>query len=259
MARSDSITKALPTMSNPETRTSLYRTIYTDIVRYIHAGTWAPGHRVPSEMELAERYACSRMTVNKALSQLAAEGYIERRRRAGSVVAQPKVQSAVLEIHDIRSEVAARNARYRYQLIAREQRPLLTTDDHFVGQHGPLLHLVALHLANDAPFCLETRRVSLETVPEAADVSFERESPGSWLLQQVPWNQATHTIRAIGADAQASDHLRIPLGAPCLAVERRTWNTNGSITEVRFTYPGERHQLTARFTPPGPANGPEHP
>lgn len=256
-ARSDSMTKVLPTMPKPTPQTSLYRTIYTDVVQHIHDGTWAPGHRVPSEMELSERYDCSRMTVNKALSQLAAEGYIERRRRAGSVVAQPRVQSAVLEIHDIKSEVAAIGESYGYHLISRGIRALQSGDEHFSQQHGPLLHLVAVHLADGKPFCLEERWISLETVPEATDVSFEDESPGAWLLQQVPWNQATHTIRALGADTQASAHLQIAPGAPCLAVERRTWNTNGSITEVRFTYPGDRHLLTARFTPPGPANGSE--
>jgi GntR family histidine utilization transcriptional repressor len=41
------------------------------------------------------------MTVNKALSQLAKAGLIERRRRSGSFVRRPRSQAAVLEIHDI--------------------------------------------------------------------------------------------------------------------------------------------------------------
>ncbi|MBN9194540.1 MAG: acetate--CoA ligase family protein, partial [Microbacterium sp.] len=57
------------------------------------------------ELDLAEQYGCSRMTVNKALTQLANAGLIERRRKAGSYVAQPRAQSAVLDIHDIRDEV----------------------------------------------------------------------------------------------------------------------------------------------------------
>jgi len=44
------------------------------------------------------RYSCSRMTVNKALSELAQADLIERRRRAGTFVRRPQHLSAVLKI-----------------------------------------------------------------------------------------------------------------------------------------------------------------
>lgn len=60
----------------PET---LHRRILADIEERILSGSWRPGDRIPSEHELAERYGCSRMTVNNALTQLARAGYVERR------------------------------------------------------------------------------------------------------------------------------------------------------------------------------------
>ena len=103
---------------------SIYQTIFSDIERRILSGEWPPGHRISSEKELSEEYGCSRMTVNKALSQLAREGYIQRRRRAGSVVIRPHVQSAVLEIHEIRTEIESLGLPYRYALLTRAQRPI---------------------------------------------------------------------------------------------------------------------------------------
>ena len=47
------------------------------------------------------------MTVNKALSELAKAGLIERRRKAGSFVMRAPSRSAILEIPDIKSEVEA--------------------------------------------------------------------------------------------------------------------------------------------------------
>ena len=84
---------------------TLHQRIVADIEGQIVSGAWPPGHRIPFELDLAEQYGCSRMTVNKALTQLANAGLIERRRKAGSYVAQPRAQSAVLDIHDIRDEV----------------------------------------------------------------------------------------------------------------------------------------------------------
>jgi GntR family histidine utilization transcriptional repressor len=231
----------------------MYRTIHSDIVQQILSGAWSPGYRIPSEVDLAAQYSCSRMTVNKALSQLAAEGYIERRRRAGSVVAQPVVQSAVLDIHGIEDEVGTLGLPYRYTLLSRTERAIEPgRDDHFDGQTGEMLDIAALHLADGLPFCLEERRISLVTVPEARFGDFGDTAPGAWLLARVPWNQATHEIRAVAASDLAASALDIPKGTPCLVIERRTWNTSGSITQVRFTYQGTRHAVTAQFAPLGP-------
>src|SRR5690606_1299705 len=107
---------------------TLHQRIQGDLERKIVSGEWPPGFRIPFEVDLAESYNCSRMTVNKVLTQLAAAGLIERRRKSGSVVSQPKVQSAVLEIPDIRAEIESLHADYTYQLLSSRTRPYSATD-----------------------------------------------------------------------------------------------------------------------------------
>ncbi|MGH6711039.1 MAG: GntR family transcriptional regulator, partial [Bradyrhizobium sp.] len=96
---------------------TLYKQIRLDIERRILTGEWPPGHRIPFEHELMARYGCSRMTVSKALSELAQADLIERRRRAGTFVRRPKFLSAVLTIPDIRAEISALGRSYGYELI----------------------------------------------------------------------------------------------------------------------------------------------
>jgi GntR family transcriptional regulator, histidine utilization repressor len=43
--------------------------------------------------------------------------------------------------------------------------------------------------------------------------------------------------------------LKVTVGAPCLVIERRTWSGETPVTHVKLTYPGEAHELIARFTP----------
>ena len=62
---------------------TLHERILTELRENILRGDWRPGHRIPFEHQLMARYGCSRMTVNKALSELAQADLIERRRRAG--------------------------------------------------------------------------------------------------------------------------------------------------------------------------------
>ena len=101
---------------------SLHSRIIAEIEAKILGGEWPPGHRIPYEHELTERYGCSRMTVSKALTELARAGLIERRRKAGSFVARPKSQSALLEIRDIAADVAALGLHYRFAVLTRQRR-----------------------------------------------------------------------------------------------------------------------------------------
>src|ERR1044072_2418244 len=78
---------------------SLHRRILAELEARIVSGEWPPGYRIPFEHELTTQFGCSRMTVNKALTQMVSAGLIERRRKAGSFVSQPRSEAAILEIH----------------------------------------------------------------------------------------------------------------------------------------------------------------
>ena len=95
--------------------------------------------------------------------------------------------------------------------------------------------------------------INLAAVPAAADESFRDTAPGAWLLSHVPWSQAEHEISAMPAGTVAAEALGIPEGAPCLVIERRTWNADHVVTFVRLTYAGASHSLVARFGPTGDA------
>src|SRR5258707_8940905 len=112
---------------------TLYKQIRLDIERRILTGEWSPGHRIPFEHELMIRYGCSRMTVSKALSELAQADLIERRRRAGTFVRRPKFLSAVLTIPDIRPEITALGRSYGYQFIQCSRRSANPADRARLG------------------------------------------------------------------------------------------------------------------------------
>lgn len=69
----------------------LYLTIAQDIIELIQSGTLRYGEQLMTEAQLCEKYQVSRMTANKALSTLVAQGYISRTAGKGSFVLEPKV------------------------------------------------------------------------------------------------------------------------------------------------------------------------
>jgi GntR family histidine utilization transcriptional repressor len=233
----------------PTDKPTLYKQIRLDIERRILSGEWPPGHRIPFEHELMADYRCSRMTVSKALSELAQADLIERRRRAGTFVRRPKFLSAVLTISDIRAEITALGRSYGYQLTRCSRRPANATDRTRLGvrKTGKVIAIACRHSADGVPFAIEDRLIDLDAVPEAATADFATEPPGSWLLHHVPWTEAEHAISAISADDEAATALDIPMGAPCLVIDRHTWRGGRPLTAVRLIYPGESHKLVARF------------
>ncbi len=174
-----------------------------------------------------------------------------QRRKAGSYVCHPRVHSAVLEIHDIRSEVEALGLVYGYALKSRSSRKANAQERQWLdmGAKGEILHLAAVHSGGKIPFCHEERLINLGAVPEASDQAFETLAPGHWLLGQVPWSAAEHSIRAAAAKPEAALRLNIEPGTPCLVITRRTFSGGAVITRVELTYPGDRHELIARFSP----------
>jgi len=230
---------------------SLHQRILGDIEQNIMTGRWPPGHKVPSEQLLAEEYGCSRMTVNKVLTQLARAGLVQRRRKIGSVVLPQKAQSAILEIYDIREEVKALDRPYSHRILQRSLRSSDKAERETLGlsPRQKVVSVTCLHFAGEAPFCLEERLINLAVVPEAEGETFVDMSPGPWLLGHVPWSAAEHRIAALGANEVAARHLHLAEGTPVLVVERQTWRLDQSVTHVRLTYPGESHALMARFTP----------
>ena len=75
---------------------------------HIASGRWRPGDPVPSEAALMERFGVSRMTVNRALRELAAEGLVHRVQGSGTTVAQLHRISSRLTIRDIHEEEIGR-------------------------------------------------------------------------------------------------------------------------------------------------------
>lgn len=229
----------------------VYEQIRRAIAEPIVAGRWRPGWRIPSEMELTKAFKASRMTVNRALTALAADGLIVRWRRRGSFVAERAVELSVFEIWDIAAEVKRSGRTYAYELLVRD---LVTADAELAADMGlparaPLLAATCRHSADGDVVQIEYRLINLAAVPKAAETPFHDVAPGRWLLDHVPWSEAEHTIRAEVADAKTARLLGVAEGAACLVIERRTWQAGTTITLARLVHPGSRHALTGRFRP----------
>lgn len=227
----------------------LWQQIRRALIRPMNDGTWPPGTKIPKEIEIMERYGAARMTVHRALRDLAAEGRITRKRRAGTVVAERPPERPLLEIWDIGAEVERLGGAYSFEILASET---LDADDPRAAGLGldeptPVLRLLVRHFSDGSALQIEERLINLTTVPAAANTSFAGEAPGAWLVRTVPWSEAEHVVSAEEASREIARLLSIRTGTACLVVERRTWNDGEPITWARLVHPGDKRRLVGRF------------
>ncbi len=77
-----------------------YYQIAEDLSEEIESGRLRPGDVIPSESQLCDRYAISRMTVRQGLNLLSDAGYIHSIPGKGSYVTPPRLDRMTLEIQE---------------------------------------------------------------------------------------------------------------------------------------------------------------
>ena len=225
--------------------TALYEAVKRMIRARIASGAWPAKQRIPSENALVMRLGVSRMTINRALRELAAEGQLVRIQGLGTFVAQGKGQSSVFEVRNIADEIAERGHAHSARVISLDA-PRATPETAMelgVPIGAMLYHSVIVHSEDDVPVQLEDRYVNAAVVPAYLDQDFTRITPNRYLTDQVPLAEASHEIEAVLPAAWEARLLSIGRGDPCLLMHRRTWQGDTVITSARLVIPGGRYKL----------------
>lgn len=228
--------------------TATFKDVKADILEKITQGVWAPGSQMPNETELAQSYDCARATVNRAMRELAEEGIIERKRKAGTRVRQAPVRQARFGIPIVRHEIEELGARYRYALVRQDDgaAPDWLRARLNLQPGSRVLHLICMHYADGAPYQFEDRWINLAVAPTAAEADFESSGPNEWLVAAIPFSKAEISFLAVQADADLALHLGCTRGTALFQAERTTWWEGQAVTFVRLSYrPG--HRMTARY------------
>ena len=215
----------------------------------IASGEWKPGDPVPSEAALMQQFGISRMTVNRGLRELAAEGLVTRVQGSGTRVAQLHRISSRLTIRDIHEEVAERGHVHstRVLLAAKEKAGAAIAQSLGLRTGGAVFHSLLVHLENGVAIQYEDRYVNPAAAPDYLKTDFTQVSPTLHLLRHAPLTEARYAIEACLPTAQEAKHLGIKRTEPCLAMMRRTVSGAHVASVARLVYPGSRYSFAGQF------------
>lgn len=222
-----------------------YRRVHELIGLQIRSGKWKPGLQLPSENQLVRALGLSRMTVNRALRELAQEGLVTRTAGVGTFVAEDKTPSALFEVRNIADDIAQRGHRHSTEIIEAVREPGTAEDP--LAADGEVLRTLLVHFEDDTPIQVEDRRVNPAVAPAYLDQDFTARTPHHYLSEIAPMTRGEHVVEAVLGDERECRLLRIERTEPCLLLLRCTWSGPLLVSTARLIHPGSRNRLEGEF------------
>ena len=232
----------------PATEKTTFRDVKQNVLDRIRNKTWAPGTIIPNEVDLANEFGCARATVNRAMRELADEGILERKRKAGTRVNAAPVRKAKFAIPLVRVEIEATGAIYRYVLVSKE---IQAAPDWLrarldLPSGSRVVHLKCMHYADNAPFQFEDRWINVAAVPQVEQADFRNTGPTEWLLDQIPFTDVELSFSAGAATVELAEFMSISPGEPTFTAERTTWLNNTPVTFAQMSF-GRGYRMTTHL------------
>lgn len=228
---------------------ALYKQVKEYILGMIQTGKMGVGSRIPSEFELIKSLGVSRMTIHRALRELAAEGYLVRSQGVGTFVSMHRSRGALIEIKSIAEEIAGWGGRHSCEIVLQREEPSSATIADALGilEGRPVYHTILIHMDNDLPLLYADRYVNPAVAPDYIKQDFCKITPTEYLVGVAPIEEAEHTVEATIPDRRISNLLKMKKDEPCLILYRKTWSFGLVATKSKLIYPGNRYRLRGRF------------
>lgn len=221
-------------------RTPLYYQIYVLIRDKILSGNYPNGSLIPTEKQLEQTFNVSRITVKRALDELAKEGLVSRQRGRGTMVTFSAPVSSSLgnmdglleDMLNIVQETKVHILEFDYVTAAPHVTDALQLPPDAIVQHA-----VRTRRKDDTPFSYV-----ITYVPEDIGRSFKKSDlkhhPILAMIEKAGVNiaRARQTVTATLADGTTGPALDIGIGSPLLKVSRIVYDDNDRPVEYIIIY-----------------------
>jgi GntR family phosphonate transport system transcriptional regulator len=227
---------------------ALWRLITRAIESEIAAGSLAPGARLPTEAQLAQRFAVNRHTVRRALEELQRSGLVRVEQGRGSFVAEDSLDYEIAARTRFSEWIRRHNKEPSGSLIALREIQADSTVATALGLRigAKVVLLERLGMADGRPVSLSAHHFPAARFPGL----FARLGQGGTISEALAdcgladyRRQSTRVTARLPLPQEAS-LLRTPRNRPLLVTENINVDGEGAITEYGVArYPTPRVQL----------------
>lgn len=223
----------------------LYYQLKCGLMKAIETGEWQPDQQLPNELQLAEQYGISKITVRQALQGLADIGYIRREHGRGTFVCKLKLDQGPRELTSFSEEIRRHRLTPTSKVIESKVQKAEGRVAEALGCNQVFL-LKRLRLADGESMGVQTAHLPLALVTGLAEVKLDNVSLYQILQRRYGLHpaRARETYFAVKAKPSIARLLGIASGSPVFEVERVTYLANGKPFEFVQSYMrGDRYNV----------------
>jgi len=228
----------------------MYRRAALYLRQEVMRGAFAEGERLPAERVLSERLGISRITVRRALRELAEAGLIGPSTGRGWYVTQGPVGEPPNALMSFTELGRSRGLRGSARVLSMDVRPadLNEAEKLSTAPGSEVLVLERLRLLDDIEIAVHHVRIPLVRAPGLEQFNFGSASLYEVLRGEysiVP-SRAECTIESTAAGDRQASLLGMPVGSPVLTFLQTTFDQEGRPFELsRMEYRGDRYRFRA--------------
>jgi GntR family transcriptional regulator len=225
----------------------LYRRLQRGIRHAIDIGAIGQEDALPSERDLATLLGVSRITIRRAVQELAEEGLLSQRQGAGTFVT-PRVEQPLSRLTSYTEDMTARGLVSTVQWLNRSVTSA-SPDEALALNLSPgskVSRLYRLRFADNRPMCLEQATLPQKFLPDP-------EAVNQSLYAALDQNgcRPVRALQRLRAELFSPEHaalLGVQAGSACLYIERRSFLADGTSVElVRSHYRGDSYDFVAEL------------
>ena len=240
----------------------LYEQVRQFLVSLIESGRLKPGDRLPSEKELENKFGVSRITVRRALQDLANQDKIMRVPGKGSFVLQPKIEP-LTALTSFSENMRAQGYEPSYQ---KSQVSVVLPEPKIASalrlEEGKALHISRLMCADGLPMALQDAYLP-HYIYELNPAFFTPEVLNNISMYKIlevelgiKLYRAEEWVDASKARIEEAKLLEINKGESILIVERLTFSTEENPIEyVKLVFPANRYRYKVELFRPSKQRG----
>lgn len=206
---------------------------------------------IPTERDLSDDFAVSRITVRKAVDGLVSEGLLTRRRGAGTFVVGSRVEKSFSKLSSFSEDMISRGRKPSSSWISRAAGAVTPEEALSLGlSPGSLVYRfhrirfaddisMALEYSTIPGYCLPSVAIVQDSLYEALDAAGFRPV------------RALQRLRAVAFTADQAEELKVEPGQPGLFIERRGFLADGRAAEfTQSYYRGDAYDVVAELNNP---------
>ncbi len=218
-----------------------YKIIETDIINAIQTGKIKPGEKLPGEVELCEKYNVSRVTVRKAILNLASAGKVYRRAGDGTYVSEKPYVNTTGQARSFSEDMIQNGKKPGSVLlnfkISKAKKNEFIAEKLRLKENESFYEIERLRTGDGIPIAISYTYIPFKMMP---DFNIDRVTSGSLYsyfneLYELELVRKERTMSAVMPTKEQKKALKIS-DEPLLKICHPSYTKTGAIVEYSETY-----------------------